>query len=387
MFRNIFKDLPFFDKDEGKSVIDRLNMGRLYIFNIFGCVGVLLLALFLRLTGLHILPAGYQNSALPVFAGIMALSAAAVFFTTRTHSTELFDKVCYAYLFVFSAAMFSFAFKTQYTSVALVCAWGIMLVIGCLPVIRPDIFAIIWVTELIPVVILAVVRHFSAESVTAVVIISLMSFMLSVVLYGNTLRKLDYKLRLDSAVSEAETDPMTMLLNRRGLDRRTENAWPYCVRQRLGVAVMMIDIDNFKKFNDTYGHAAGDDCIRKVTAASRKNVKRRTDYAARVGGEEFLVMLSGVDPKNAVKWALELKRTIDALKIPHAASNFSPYVSVSMGVACAEASDEISFESLREEADKSLDEAKYNGRACVYYHHKAFGKASVTAKTGTSEQL
>ena len=99
---------------------------------------------------------------------------------------------------------------------------------------------------------------------------------------------------------------------------------------------MMIDIDNFKKYNDTYGHAAGDECIRKVTAAIRRNVKRRTDYAARVGGEEFLVMLTGIEPKLAVKWALDLKKAIDSLKIPHADTNFNPYVSVSMGVACAE---------------------------------------------------
>ncbi|MCR5429019.1 MAG: GGDEF domain-containing protein [Lachnospiraceae bacterium] len=381
MLENLFPDMPLFDKAAGKSVTDRLNMGRLYIFNIFGAVGVLLTFVVLKLFGLHILPGSYQTLAFLVTTFVFLLSAAAVLFTTRTRRTDLFDKVCYAYLFVISAILYNFAFKATSDAAAIVFYWAVMLVIGCLPVLRPEIFMVVWAIDLIPAAILAWVRGFPSATVTSLITIGIMGLGLSIALYSNTIRKLDYKLRLDSALSEAETDPMTLLLNRRGLDRRTENIWPYCIRQKAHVAIMMIDIDNFKKYNDTYGHAAGDECIRKVTAAIRRNVKRRTDYAARVGGEEFLVMLTGIEPKLAVKWALDLKKSIDSLKIPHADTNFNPYVSVSMGLACAEVSDGVTFEKLREEADKSLYEAKYNGRACIYYHHRAFGKPGALKKT------
>ena len=381
MFDGMFdQEIPAFNRAAGKSVTNRLNMGRLYIFNIFGCVGVLFLAVFLRIFKLYIMPAGYQTFGLLMFALCMGLSALAVFITARTRRTDLFEWVCLAYLGVFSAIMYNFAFRAKASAAALIIYWIIMMVIGCLPVMSIERFAVVWAVDLVPVIILAFVKHFTADAITALVTISIMGFVLSMASYSNTIRKLNYKLSLDSALSEAETDPMTLLLNRRGLDRRVESVWPHCIRQKSSVAILMIDIDNFKKYNDTFGHAAGDECIRKVTAAIRKNVKRRTDYAARVGGEEFLVMLTGIEPKLAVKWSLELKKSIDGLKIPHADTNFNPYVSVSMGLACTVINDGLTFDKLREEADKSLYEAKYNGRACLYYHHKAFGKGGPAKK-------
>ncbi len=384
MFDNLFgrHDLPLFNKEAGKSVIDRLNMGRLYIFNILGCGGVFLFAIVLKLFKIYLLPSSYQTFGLMMFALCMAVSAAAIFITSRTQQKELFDKVCYAYLFEFSAIMLNFAFRSKASATALILYWILMMVVGCLPILKLETFAIVWAAELVPMVILAIVKHFTADAVTSIITISIMGVVLSAASYSGTIRKLSYKISLDSALSDAETDPMTLLLNRRGLDRRVENLWPHCIRQKTSVAILMLDIDNFKKYNDSFGHAAGDECIRKVTAAIRKSVKRRTDYAARVGGEEFLVMLSGIDAKAAVKWSLDLKQAIDSLKIPHADSNFNPYVSVSMGLACATASDEVTFEKLREEADKSLYEAKYNGRACLYYHHKAFGKVNRFKRAG-----
>ena len=385
MLENLFPELPCFDKKAGRSVTDRLNMGRLYIFNLFGCVGVLLICAVLSLFKVSLLPSAYQVFGLVIFSFIMASSAATVFLVTKLRRTDLFGKVCFGYLFVFSAVMYNFAFKAVSCTTTLIFYWIIMLVIGCLPVFSPEIFAVVWAIDFIPAIILMVVKHFSAETVATMIMIGIMCFGLSIAMYANSVRKLDYKLRLDSALSEAETDPMTLLLNRRGLDRRTDNIWPHCIRQRAKVAIIMVDIDNFKKYNDTYGHAAGDECIRKVTGAIRRSVKRRTDYAARVGGEEFLVMLTGIEPKLAVKWALELKKSIEDLKIPHSDTNFNPYVSVSMGLACAEVTENISFEKLREEADKALYEAKYNGRACLFYHHKAFGKQTPYKRTASGD--
>ena len=378
----IEQDVPIFNKEVGRTVTDRLNMGRLYVFNIFGCVVMLLVGMLLSLFKWYVLPEGYQAFGLIMFAVVMALCTFTVFSISRLHRTDLFSGTCIAYLGVFSAIMFNFAFKTQSSAASLIFYWIIMMVIGLLPILSIEKFAIVWTADVIPMIILAVVKHFTADAVTSIITISVMGFVLSIATYSNTIRKLNYKLSLDSALSEAETDPMTQLLNRRGLERRLESVWPICIRQQSNVAILMIDIDNFKKYNDTFGHAQGDDCIRKVTGAIRKNIKRRTDYGARVGGEEFLVLLTGIEAKQAVKWALDLKKSIDGLRIPHAETNFNPYVSVSMGLACVTVTENITFEKLREEADKSLYEAKYNGRACLYYHHKAFGRQTRLTRVG-----
>ena len=90
MLENLLPDMPLFDREAGRSVTDRLNMGRLYIFNIFGCVGVLLLCALLRLFKVNLLPSTYQSFGFVIFALIMISSAATVFFTTRLKRTDLF---------------------------------------------------------------------------------------------------------------------------------------------------------------------------------------------------------------------------------------------------------------------------------------------------------
>lgn len=356
-----------------KALTDRLNMGRLFIFNLFACAGVLLITALLYVLKIYVLPADFQNWAFLIFAACLGVSALMVYVTSVSRNTRLFDKVCYGYIGVVSAVMYTFAFRALNSTVSVIFFWMLMMILGLLPIMNLKSYFVLLTIEAVPAVLLVIERGYSTESILTMVSISVTSVFLSTATYRSTIRNLDYQLTLDKAVSQAETDPMTQLLNRRGLERRLEDVWPMCIRQNLCVAVLMIDIDNFKKYNDTFGHAEGDECIRKVTGAIRKCIKRRTDYGARVGGEEFCVLLTSIDPRQAVKWSLELKSMIDGLRIPHAKTNFNPYVSVSMGLACSMVTGEISFEQLREEADKSLYDAKFNGRARLYYRHRAFG--------------
>ena len=186
-------------------------------------------------------------------------------------------------------------------------------------------------------------------------------------------KTLDAK-KITSARSMAEEDSMTRLLNRRGLENRIGTVWPMCVRKNIGVAVIMLDIDNFKKYNDSFGHGAGDDCIRSVTKVIKQSAKRKTDFAARVGGEEFLVVLTDVGPSDALKWSINLKNNIEKLKIPHAASNFLPYVTVSIGIHHHYVDKDSEFWELRNEADKALYQAKENGRACIFMDNVCYAK-------------
>ncbi|MBP5158752.1 MAG: diguanylate cyclase, partial [Lachnospiraceae bacterium] len=91
-------------------------------------------------------------------------------------------------------------------------------------------------------------------------------------------------------------------------------------------------------------------------------------------GEEFLVMLTGIEPRQALQWTLMLKKRIEDLKISHASDNFLPYVTVSMGLACCQTGQGRSFEQIREEADRALYDAKYSGRACLSYNKKIYAQ-------------
>lgn len=191
----------------------------------------------------------------------------------------------------------------------------------------------------------------------------------------------EYKIK--EAIILSETDPMTKLLNRRGLERSIEAVWPHCVRQGVPTAVIMLDIDNFKKYNDAFGHAQGDKCICQIAKAIKKAAKRKTDLAARVGGEEFLVFLNDLDYTQAVQWAKNLKYSIDNMAIPHTGHDTLPIVTVSMGLAWIvppngkEVSMEDSFEYLKLESDKQLYLAKESGRACICYEGKIYGKRGI----------
>lgn len=187
--------------------------------------------------------------------------------------------------------------------------------------------------------------------------------------------------KIHSVTNQAETDPMTRLLNRRGLERRLGFIWPMCIRQSLEVAVVMMDIDNFKKYNDTFGHAQGDECIKKVASVIREHTKRKTDYAARVGGEEFLVFLTGIKKQEVLRWAVDFKADIEKMNIPQAEDNFLPYVSVSMGICHGEpAKLRSEFWEYRNEADRSLYQAKEAGRSCIFMENMCYARVNCDEK-------
>jgi len=125
---------------------------------------------------------------------------------------------------------------------------------------------------------------------------------------------------------------------------------------------MMIDIDHFKRFNDTYGHIAGDHCIRAVADATRSCFVRGSDLVARYGGEEFVVLIAGVDRRQARERAELLRQAIKQIPLEHAGRAAAPVVTVSVGVATAVPGDRIVPDDLLVAADRALYQAKRQGR-------------------------
>jgi len=161
-------------------------------------------------------------------------------------------------------------------------------------------------------------------------------------------------------------DAVTGIANRRSFDASLDLEWRRVRREGVPVSLVMIDIDHFKGFNDTYGHQPGDDCLRTVAQTLRRTLHRPGDLCARYGGEEFAVILPGTDPTGAAAVAESLRACIEDLAIPHAASTKS-VVTISVGVATALPGDQATAESLVGSADKVLYEAKRSGRnrVCV----------------------
>jgi diguanylate cyclase (GGDEF)-like protein len=127
----------------------------------------------------------------------------------------------------------------------------------------------------------------------------------------------------------------------------------------------MCDVDYFKRYNDTYGHLAGDDCLRAIAAVMRQSVRRPADLVARYGGEEFVMILPTTNLNGAAKIAESIRIAVRNLKIEHISSTVNRYVTVSLGVAEAYPSDQFKPELLVETADQAMYAAKRRGRNCV----------------------
>ncbi|MFO7818868.1 MAG: GGDEF domain-containing protein [Halanaerobacter sp.] len=157
-------------------------------------------------------------------------------------------------------------------------------------------------------------------------------------------------------------DGLTEIPNRRRFDEVLKKEKNRVLRQEGYLAVLMLDIDFFKEFNDTYGHLAGDDCLKKIAALLSNNLNRASDFVARYGGEEFVVILPHTKEDEAAKIAEKLRIKIEEEKIEHKSSNISDYVTVSIGAAAITVDNRQSAAEFVDAADKVLYRAKNKGR-------------------------
>ena len=157
-------------------------------------------------------------------------------------------------------------------------------------------------------------------------------------------------------------DSLTSLANRRFFDERIEFEWARSIRESRLLSIIMIDIDFFKNYNDTYGHQVGDDCLIKVSSVFRNFSKRPGDLVARYGGEEFIILLSDTDLSGAGIVADKIRIEVQNLKIPHKTSKINDWVTISLGVATILPKQNLTYDSLISKADTALYQAKKNGR-------------------------
>lgn len=167
----------------------------------------------------------------------------------------------------------------------------------------------------------------------------------------------------------ARTDPLTGLANRRWMTETLNQLWGDGGKAPASVAMLMCDIDEFKKLNDHLGHAEGDRCLVEVAGIIQENVRYNRDHVARYGGEEFLVLLPGACQQEAIIVAERIRNSVEAAGILNPDSRVSRHVTLSIGVAVqGSANEAVSSEQLQRNADSALYLAKQTGRNRVMIH-------------------
>lgn len=160
----------------------------------------------------------------------------------------------------------------------------------------------------------------------------------------------------------AKMDGLTKIANRRHFDEYLNDEWKRLAREQLPLSVILCDVDFFKKYNDAYGHPAGDRCLQQVAQALRQSVLRPADLVARYGGEEFVVILPNTRVAGAVEVAERIRFHLNAMAIIHKASEASAHVSLSLGISTTIPTPELAPATLVSTADLALYDAKQQGR-------------------------
>ena len=162
----------------------------------------------------------------------------------------------------------------------------------------------------------------------------------------------------------SKIDELTGLSNRRSLNETYQKEWLSAVRSQTSLGILMIDIDYFKTYNDTFGHLQGDWCLQKIAHTIQESIKRPRDFVARFGGEEFIVLLPNTSLDGCSFAAERILSNIESLNIPNSFGDSPEKVSVSIGIGAMMPTKDMEPEILLHVVDEALYRAKNDGRNC-----------------------
>ncbi|KWT92029.1 diguanylate cyclase domain-containing protein [Candidatus Magnetominusculus xianensis] len=179
--------------------------------------------------------------------------------------------------------------------------------------------------------------------------------------------QLELKKQRDILSKLAAIDGLTGISNRRTFDDSYKKEWTRAVRMKSSLSLLLIDIDYFKLYNDSYGHIQGDLCLKKVAETLQACLKRPADLAARYGGEEFVCLLPETNIDGIIQIGSHIRASVEGLKIPHEQSLVSKFITISIGGSEARPTPDISPESFLSHVDNILYQSKKEGRNLLKY--------------------
>lgn len=192
-------------------------------------------------------------------------------------------------------------------------------------------------------------------------------------LWGCTIILLWRKIERDKKeklISLSLIDDLTQVYSRRYFTKRLSIEWRRLARERKPLSIIMLDIDYFKRYNDTLGHPAGDECLRKIAGIIDEQIHRADDFIARYGGEEFIIFMPNTDEEGALLVAKKIQRSLEVEPQHHPTSDIADHVTVSMGIATRVPTLMETPDSLVGKADQALYKSKNNGRNCFHFYTK-----------------
>lgn len=183
-----------------------------------------------------------------------------------------------------------------------------------------------------------------------------------VILRARVAAQLQFKTSRDLLTLTAHTDVLTGIPNRRHFETVMQNEWNRALRHNNPLSLIIADVDYFKQFNDTYGHAAGDDCLKAIALNLNHSLRRSSDMVARLGGEEFVCLLPEVNQEQALKLAERILYNIRNMGLAHNDSSIAKHVTLSLGLSTLDLTKHNTWQDLLHQADQALYKAKAEGR-------------------------
>ncbi len=214
-----------------------------------------------------------------------------------------------------------------------------------------------------------------AEIFNMIVLVGL-TVAMSRVLFARFMESMSMKEREREIKDNEAIDPLTGLLNRKGLEKHIDEEMRDCIRGRRRASILMIDIDEMSKYNDSFGIERGDECIRTVAEYICQIILRNTDTICRLNGGRFIVFMEGGSDMEPVSLAEKIRSNIERRRIPQGRRAANPFLTVSIGVASCIPKYESSFTEMYDEAEDALFEAKERGRNVTVYDEQVYGQYS-----------
>lgn len=342
---------------------------------------------------------------IPIFAGISALLDFNYIFSDEAHryilyllaisilniisnfiiSSKAGLTICYQVNFILTGTIALCLAHIICAKTGNLFVYGFALVaIGLIPVLNQlELYVGILMTA-IAAASFIIPYHSNKLMLCEIIGLNLLLIGLTVYKYNSFLSYIRLHTRLGKELGQSVTDPLTGLLNRRGLERKVSITWPLCARHGISTAAIMLDIDFFKKYNDTFGHPQGDRCIKAIGSVLKQVARRESDITARIGGEEFLVFVQDISKEDLLLLAKRIQRGVESLELKHATNVLSEYVTISIGIAYVTPDSGKDFTYLYEAADKALYHAKANGRNCISLNGTIYSKQARTEADSTT---